>query len=66
MNKITITKDMTLADVLAYRKNGPEILLGFGMHCFSCPISQVETLEEAAEVHDCDLDLLLKKLNEID
>lgn len=66
MNKIEITKDMTLAEVLAYRKNGAEILLGFGMHCFSCPISQVETLEEASEVHDCDLNLLLEKLNEID
>ncbi|MBR4124521.1 MAG: DUF1858 domain-containing protein [Clostridia bacterium] len=66
MNKIQITKDMTLSEVLAYRNQAPQILLGFGMHCFSCPISQMETLEEAAEVHDCDLNLLLEKLNEID
>ena len=38
--------------------------MGFGMHCFSCPISQMETLEEAAMVHDVDLDFLLEKLNE--
>ena len=64
MKKIEITKDMTIAEVLNYKKEAPEILLGFGMHCFSCPVSQMETLEEASEVHDCDLELLLKKLNE--
>ena len=66
MNKMQITKDMTLQEVLQYRSQAPQILMGFGMHCFSCPISQMETLEEAAQVHDCDLDLLLEKLNEID
>ena len=63
MKKVQITKDMTLAEVLNYRKNAPEVLMGFGMHCFSCPVSQMETLEEAAEVHECDLELLLDKLN---
>ena len=66
MEKVKITKDMTLQEVMNYRTHAPEILLGFGMHCFSCYISQMETLEEAAEVHDCDLDLLLEKLNEIE
>jgi len=63
MKKIEITKDMTIAEVLNYKKEAPEILLGFGMHCFSCPVSQMETLEEASEVHDCDLELLLETLN---
>lgn len=66
MDKIEITKDMTLQEVLNYRVHAPEILMGFGMHCFSCYISQMETVEEAAEVHDVDLNLLLEKLNEID
>ena len=66
MKKVEIKKEMTLAEVLNYRKHATEILLGFGMHCFSCPISQMETLEEASQVHDCDLELLLKKLNEVD
>ncbi len=66
MKKVEINKDMTLAEVLNYRKNAVEVLTGFGMHCFTCPISQMETLEEAAQVHDCDLELLLKKLNEVD
>ena len=34
------------------------------MHCIGCPASQMETLEEACEVHGIDLDEVLKKLNE--
>ena len=62
--KVEITKDMTLAEVLNYREQAPEIMMGFGMHCFSCGIAQMETVEEAAMVHDIDLKLLLEKLNE--
>ena len=63
--KIEITKDMTLAEVLNYKKDAPGVLMGFGMHCFSCPMSQMETLEEACMVHGLELDLVLKKLNEL-
>lgn len=66
MEKIQITKDMTLSEVMSYRQNAFQVFLGFGMHCFSCPVSQMETVEEAAMVHDCDLNLLLEKLNEVD
>ena len=59
-----ITKDWTLSQVIEENDDLADILLGFGMHCFSCPVSQMETLEEAAEVHDVDLDFLLEKLNE--
>lgn len=63
--KIEITKDMTLAEVLNYKKDAPAVLAGFGMHCFSCPMAQMETLEEASMVHGLDLDLVVKKLNEL-
>ena len=52
--KVEITKDMTLAEVLNYRKNAP------------CGVAQMETVEEASMVHEIDLELLLKKLNEVD
>lgn len=60
----TITKDMTIAQVLDINDNFKDILMGFGMHCFSCPCALAETLEEAAEVHEIDIDLLISKLNE--
>lgn len=63
MKKVVITKDMTIGEILNYKKNAKEILLGFGMHCFGCPISQAETLEEASMAHETDLDLMLKELN---
>lgn len=59
-----ITKDMTIGKVLSINKNAKVILTGFGMHCFSCPMSQMETLEEAGQVHGIDVDLMLQKLNE--
>ena len=61
--KIVFTKDSTLGEVMANCKKAEDILTGFGMHCFYCPMSQQETLEEASEVHGIDLDLLLEILN---
>lgn len=58
-----ITKDMTIKDILEMDETLAEVLLGFGMHCIYCPMSQMETLEEAAEVHGIDVDFLVKKLN---
>jgi hybrid cluster-associated redox disulfide protein len=60
-----INKDMTLGEVLSMNDKYAEIFMGFGMHCISCPVSQMETIEEAAQVHDVDVDELLKKLNEV-
>ena len=59
-----ITKDMTIGEVLENNKNAKTILSGFGMHCFSCPMSQMETIEQAAMVHGIDLNLMIEKLNE--
>ena len=60
---IQLTKDMTIKDVLEMDETLADVLLGFGMHCIYCPMSQMETLEEAAEVHGIDVDFLVKKLN---
>lgn len=57
------TKNSTIGEVIDADENNATILQGFGMHCFGCPMSQMETLEEASEVHEFDLDLLLSKLN---
>lgn len=62
--KQNITADMMIGDVLKQNPQLTEIFLGFGMHCISCPVSLMETIEEAAMVHDVELEFLLKKLNE--
>jgi len=58
-----ITKEMTLDEVLEIEPRLIAVLLGFGLHCFGCPVSQIESLEEASEVHGFDLDLFLEELN---
>ena len=62
--KVTIKKTMTIGEVLRLDENLAEVLLGFGMHCFGCPVSQMESLEDAAAVHGVDIDLMIEKLNE--
>lgn len=62
--KKSITKDMTIGEVLSLDEKLADIFMGFGMHCVSCPVSQMETIEEASEVHGIDTEFLLKKLNE--
>ncbi len=66
MEKIEkITKDMIIDDVLQLDENLGEVFLGFGMHCIFCHLGLEETVEEAAFVHDVDVDFLVKKLNEV-
>lgn len=58
-----IKKTDILKDILAKNKNAEEILLSFGMHCLYCPCAQAETLEDACEVHELDVEIVLKALN---
>lgn len=55
---------MTIGEIIELDENLGEVFLGFGMHCISCPVSQMETVEQASQVHGVDLEFLLKKLNE--
>ncbi|NCB48273.1 MAG: DUF1858 domain-containing protein [Clostridia bacterium] len=57
-----IKKTTTLGEIMKNYENAEEILKNFGMHCFYCPMSQMETLEEASAVHGIDLDFMLGKL----
>ena len=59
-----ITKNITIGEVLAKDVNTAPIFFGMGMHCVGCPSSSMETLEEAAQVHGFDVDILVGKLNE--
>lgn len=62
--KKKVTKDLTIEKVLKIDESLADILMGFGMHCIYCPMSLMETLEEAAAVHEIDVDFLVQKLSE--
>lgn len=58
-----IEKTITIGELLEKYPDKVDILLESGMHCIGCPASQMETLEEACEVHGIDVDELISKLN---
>ncbi|WP_343345967.1 DUF1858 domain-containing protein [Terrisporobacter petrolearius] len=58
-----ITKNNTIGEIIQMNPAAAEILMRFGMGCIGCPSAQVETLEQASEVHGIDLEELLAALN---
>ena len=59
-----ITKDQTIGEVLQSNPKAAQILMNFGMGCLGCPSSQVESVEQACEVHGLNLEEVLAALNE--
>ncbi len=57
------TKDMIIGDVVDSAPNAANVLMAHGMHCLGCPVSRMETLEQAAAVHGLDLEALMEALN---
>ncbi len=58
-----ITKETIIGDVVDFDEETAEIFLDCGMHCITCPVSRMESIEEACEVHGVDPDELIEKLN---
>ena len=56
-------KDTRIGEILEKAPEKAEILLEIGMHCLGCPASQMETLEEACDVHGLDVNEVVEKLN---
>ena len=61
---MTISKDMTIGELLRLDENIVPILMRAGMHCIGCPSAQGESLEEAAMVHGIDADVLAAQIND--
>ncbi len=61
--KIEFDQDMTIGQALALNPNAEIVFMGFGMHCISCFVSQMETIGEACEVHGVDVKEVIKELN---
>lgn len=59
-----ITKDTTIAEVIDKHPGKAEVMQRYlQASCLGCPMSQMETLEDAAEHHEVDLEELLEELN---
>jgi len=62
--KVKINKRTLIAELLMINPNVREVLTGFGLHCLGCPMSQMESIEDACAVHDLDVEIVLEKVNE--
>lgn len=62
---MTITKEITIGELIQTDLSIVPILMRVGMNCFGCSVSHDETLEEACYVHDIDVDTLVDQINEI-
>ena len=56
------SKDTKIGEILQVAPEKAETLIECGMHCLGCPASQMETLEEACDVHGIDVKEVLEKL----
>ena len=60
---MTITADMTIAQILKENPNAAEVLKSFGMHCIGCAVASGESIQDAAKVHGIKLEDLMEALN---
>lgn len=59
-----ITKEMIISEILDTKEGAAGILMSNGMGCLGCPSSQMESLEQAAEIHGLDINKLIVELNQ--
>ncbi len=59
----TVTKDMTISEVLQKDIDSAIVFMEAGMHCIGCPSASGESIEEASMVHGINADELVEKLN---
>ena len=60
----TVTKEMTIGEIIMIDQGVIAVLLNYGMHCIGCPSAQGESLEEACLVHGLDVEPLVNEINE--
>ncbi len=60
---MSVTKEMTIGQIISIDQNIIAILLHYGMHCIGCPSAQGESLEEACMVHGLKVEPLVDEIN---
>ena len=61
----TVTKDMTFHEVMRKSPEVAKVLGSFNLGCVGCMGAQHETLEQGAQAHGLDAEVLLTSLNAI-
>ena len=59
-----ITRESVIGDIVDFDPETAEVFMDCGMHCIDCPVSRMESIEEACEVHGVDPDELIENLKD--
>ena len=58
-----ISKTMPIGDVVQKYPQTIEVFLRHGLMCFGCAIARFENVEQGAQAHGIDVNVLMKDLN---
>ena len=59
-----ITREMTIAEIIASYPQTISVFRSFGLDCMECQIADYEQVEHGAGVHNVDIEELLEALNQ--
>lgn len=62
---MTITKDMTIEEVVTQYPETMMVFIRHGLHCVGCHVSAFENIEEGAQAHGINVDALVADLNKV-
>ena len=62
---MTITKDMSIMEVVQKYPDTAMVFMYAGMGCIGCAAAHYENIEQGAMVHGIDIDALIDALNEV-
>ena len=62
---MTITKDMSIMEVVQQYPDTAMVFMYAGMGCLGCAAARFENIEQGAAAHGIDIDALIDALNEV-
>ena len=62
---MTITKDMSIMEVVTKYPDTVPVFMNSGMGCIGCAAAHFENIEQCAMAHGIDIDALMAGLNEV-
>ena len=62
---MTITKDMSIKEVVQQYPDTIEVFMNSGMGCLGCAAAHFENIEQGAMAHGIDIDALMQGLNNV-
>lgn len=62
---MTITKDMSIMEVVQKYPDTVPVFMSSGMGCIGCAAAHFENIEQGACAHGIDIDELIKNLNAV-